>query len=1039
MSKKPKGFVWSRKNGNIYIGWKCGDKSYSAQQFRYRANKSKKWNKKSVRGGTRSATLPYPFSNYYPNGKKVTSVSVKIRGKKGGKWSGWTSQTKKLSVPHKPTLEAALDDTLTNVTKFTWNTQVSQTDWRPFTNVLWQAVLLRESDITDTKEVEKLFATSAQDDENVLDRQENTGTAGDFKEITEDNNLLAGASYTRWFRVCSRGLAGASSWVYEKHVYARPNKAEIIPKETTAVQGASTIECLVKWKAEATPSHPIDQTTVQYLIAMPGEGMSFPSGTQMETANISADTEEKDAARFIIRDVLGDDECLFFAVNTLHDSNETPSDAYLALVGKLTKPDTLSYQTDNTAHTITITDVNNASEVSDSKLAIIYKSGSKPDEEVVVGIIPHGSSAPLETPVVCPDWSEETSFTIGVRAFVGTAVKNENIIGYSVDPQMVSDTYWVGGSVPVAPSEVVVDSSKIVGTAKVKWDWAWSDATYAQLSWTDHEDAWESTDEPEIYTVPKSRATQWNIAGLETGKEWHIAVRLANGNPETDEVIFSPWSTPVSITLDADAAVVMPTFMLSANAITKDGQLTGSWVYTASDNSEQVYAGIHEATISGNVIQYSEQAIAHAESEQEVAIDIESLGWDYGEVHNLAVQIKSASGKTSEWSNIASVTVAPSIEAHILSTTLITKPLVVDDEEEEVTDTFLCLDRLPLTITTSGGGDGVTSTLVIERTQDYEMDRPDESVVDGFNGEAVYINTEAESTITINREDLIGRLDDGATYKITLTMQDEYGQVASDTVDEFKVSWNHQAIALDEDSAIIAIDQTQGIARIIPVAPDGLSEGDTCDIYRLSADKPELIYEGAEFDTENGYVDPYPAIGDSGGYRLVYVTMYGDYIVGENDAPSWHDFKPSGAADEDYTTIDKFDTEYTIIDFDGNQLRLLYNIDTSDSWEKDIQETSYMGGSVVIDWNKAVKRSGTINGIILTVTDQEEIELLRRLAVYTGQCHVRTQSGSSYSANVNVSEDHEHEKYGTMASFSMSITRTDSQDMDGVTYEEWIQ
>lgn len=1093
MSKKPKGITWARKNGNIYVGWKHGESGYTAQQFQYKLNKGS-WHTKSVSRGAKKTTIELSYSNYYPNGGKVDKITVRIRGKKGGKWSGWESKSHKLSTPKKPTLTATLDDTLTNQSTFAWITEYSDIDWHPFTNVAWQSILLKESDITDTEKLAKLFDPSAQDGETNLDRQTGTGTASDSEDIAEDTNLLADNSYTRWFRVQSRGLAGASGWAYEKHVYATPYKAEIIPENTNAEQGVATIDCRVGWKAEATPSHPIDQTIVKYLITPPAENMSFPAGTDMQEVNVSADTKEEDAARFIVEGVLQEDDCLFFAVDTLHDKNKTPGDAYLALVGKLAKPSTLSYQTDNTAHTITITDISNDSEVVDSKLAIIYKSGSEPDKELVVGIVPHGSSSPLVSPVVCPDWSNETSFTIGVRAFVGDHIKNKKTvivneqevqvddIGYTITPRMVSETYWVGGSVPVSPQNVLVDPTTVVGTARVVWDWAWEDATHAQLSWTDHADAWESTDEPEIYTVPRSRATKWNIANLDTGKTWYVAVRLANGNPETDEVIFSPWSTPVSITLTADSAVAMPTFTLSANAITRDEQLVASWVYTANDGSEQVYAAVHEAVVSGDETTYSETPIAHAETEQETVIDISSLGWDYGETHYLAVQIKSASGKVSEWSNVASVTIAPKLEASITSTSLVGKQLTVDDAEQ-TTDTFLCLDQLPLTVNVSGNGDGVTTTLIIKRYGDYEVERPDESQMDGFDGETIYVySPDSGSQFVVNLSDLIGRLDDGAWYSIKLLMQDGYGQTTAQfytpvqtttgmnplergwyentefgyvlTTDtepvsgktyyakmdslNFKVSWEHQAIPLDANSADITIDQNQMIATIIPIAPTGIGENDTCDIYRLSADKPELLYKGAEFDTQYGYVDPYPTIGVSGGYRLVFITEYGDYIIGDSEAPSWHDFKASGASDEDFTLIDKLDTEYTIIDFDGNQLMLKYNIDTTDAWEKDAQATTYMGGSITIDHNKAVKRSGTINGIILTVTDQEEIEMLRRLAVYTGLCHVRTQSGSSYTASISVTEDHDHEKYGKMASFTMSITKSDPNEPDGLTYAEWI-
>ena len=63
---------------------------------------------------------------------------------------------------------------------------------------------------------------------------------------------------------------------------------------------------------------------------------------------------------------------------------------------------------------------------------------------------------------------------------------------------------------------------------------------------------------------------------------------------------------------------------------------------------------------------------------------------------------------------------------------------------------------------------------------------------------------------------------------------------------------------------------------------------------------------------------------------------------------------------------------------------------------------------------------------------------MRRLAIYAGVCHVRTPDGSSFSANINVTEDREEKKINMIASFTLEITRIDSEGFDGMTYDEWI-
>lgn len=1936
MSKKPTGITISRKDGKYTIKWKCGDKNYrDGQQFEYRLNGGK-WHSKSIGTGARSKVLSFDLDDYYPNKnkngktikKKLKSVGVRIRGKaKDGKWSGWESKTYHNGIPSIPSLDVALDDELTNKCKFTWRLTTSATDNAPFENVQWETMLVKDCDITEGKELDW--------NAEALGYETGTGSASSSKTITEETELLADGSYTRWFRVRSRGAGGRSKWRYGKHIYSRPYQTQIKDAVVTA-SNAEGLTCYVTWIADSKASHPIDSTTVQYLITVPTEGLTCPSGAQWNDANVSADTNESDAAKFSIDDVIDKDNCLFVRVNTIHDSNITYGIPKLAEggVGALKNPTDLVYQTDNDDHTLTSVTVDNNSEVPDAHIAIVYRPGSDVDNEVVVGIILHDAVQPLVLPVQCPDWSQESEFSIGAYAFVGTYTPKTDAVGYDLsDVKMQSGTTWVGGAIPIAPSVVNVKPSESTGTVTVEWDWTWSDATRAQLSWTDHRDAWESTDEPQIYTINKSRPVKWNISGLEAGVKWWIAVRLVKGDPDGDDAIFGPWSEPVDITLSSVPNV--PLLSVYPAVVTQDGEFTASWGFESTDGTGQKNAEICEAeeTAPGvwrhgvyrlskdtSVLVVDEEGTEHFNDKsyyektgdydyekidnvplnsnpadngwyefrqsivttnvaQEVAIKVSDLEWETGKTYNICVRVTSELDRTTDWSNPASIVVAEPVTCGITDTSLVykdvevnpryfagdevnfdtempedvvklqtniepiqdgtpwnattaditpynfrkvpsvghsinseydkivggtvawnqlannfqnrdalgliitannangsihisgtatatnslyfrtdfvvhaghkyflrgskgngwlgltntairdtgngaiipynteftrlqmiygftegdvidetlypqiidltalfgnttiadyiysleqstagagvawlkehfpkmfnsgyiaydagtlksveglqshdtvgfnlwdeevdlgildsdgsilassnrlvsknfipiiegqtyymtkysvsskgrgafydadynlvkylsnfpegnlsvwtftvpsgaayvkfclppgygttynndiciniskttgtpkngdyvayvkhtyaldsdlvlrgipkldasnnlyydgdtyasdgsvtrkygirdlgsmnwsqytdssgnypnlyqtaglrgliknasspttpmanmlctkyypisgsgvvgwggsaamavnqggtlyisdpaysdaasfktamsgvylvyelatpttetadpyTNPQVVDADgtEEYVTtsivpvghetyyadiypisgydevnatikgknlvdwiiteQTFetsyngfgqgkwqdkmpisnswygktitysayikaglngsqrvrvwfykdgvyvpsfingsaisanqsgisyaiiaipddgsvneiafglavsgstasnpqvelgssatdyepygnetytaefedtvyggtvdlvsgvltvdraifegqdvtwtassstvgrfirtmpealamlvgklatsshfptatnslattkgvyvnstrqllvtqdnittiadwnvflqtcessgnpvqftvplatpqeiqltpqqiqtlvgenyvsadagsieirisesfrnaLVLDKMspenPFEIEISGGGDNITTTVAIERTDDYLMDRPDETQFDGFNEETVYLDSDLSiETVTINQgdEELIGRLDDGAPYKIVVTNQDVYGQMAKDEL-EFEVSWEHQARVPD---ATCVIDDENLVAVLTPVAPLGTLEGDTCDIYRLSADRPELIVKDAEFGTE--YVDPYPTIGEFGGHRFVFKTFNGDYITPDNNI-AWTD---TGADEGDLLEIDR-----TIIDFDGKQLLLYYNVDVGHEWEKDFQETKYLGGSVQGDWNAAVSRSGSVSATMITITDQEQIRLLRELAVYTKPCHVRTKDGSSFTANVQVSEDREHEDYDKIASFSMEVTRIDPETLDGMTYEQWSE
>ena len=129
-------------------------------------------------------------------------------------------------------------------------------------------------------------------------------------------------------------------------------------------------------------------------------------------------------------------------------------------------------------------------------------------------------------------------------------------------------------------------------------------------------------------------------------------------------------------------------------------------------------------------------------------------------------------------------------------------------------------------------------------------------------------------------------------------------------------------------------------------------------------------------------------------------------------------------------------SDYAIIDFGTGRVYLEYELGISHSWKKDFTETKYLGGSVQGDWNPAVSRNGTIS-TVMTTDDMDTIEEMRRLAVYAGICHVRTPDGSSYAADVQVSEAQKQATGHNIVEFSLTITRVDVETLDGMTYAEW--
>ena len=1007
-TKKPTGLSLTRNGNKFVLTWKKGEASshtISDQQYQRRVNyetasgtaKSQSWTSQSITATATKESTAVTWSDWYPTTKKkMTSLTARVRARRAPyvygsmnivveDWSDWSSKSYDIDPPLKPSASTSLDSVLWNKCVYSWSYSDDNPIHRPFADIQYQSILVKDCTETDGSKLK--WSTS-----NVDWKTGTTGSTGSIT-ITEDTSLISGKSYTRWVRVRARGAGGPSAWVYRKHVFAYPNKAVI--SKATVKEVSSGTNIYLKWTAQANAARPIDQTTVQYLTVTPLSNLACPPGQTWTDALVQGDTSGTDAASFTQSISITDDEVLFVRVNTQHDDQLiTEGTPKLVKVGRLADPDNLSVTYNSGTYQATI-DADNNSSVPDSFLAVKYTTEDNPTG-FIVGIIPHNQTT--TGTIQCPAYTGTIDF--GVYAVQGTytlKTRADGVTQYVVKSNMTSDIVWDGGTIPAAPtlSGERVDTE----TVRLTWDWSWSDATGAELSWSDHADAWESTDEPDKYEVTSIYSSAWNVTGLDEGKIWYFRIRLFKDDT------FGDYSDIVSVNLSS--APLIPSLELSQPIITDEGSVTASWTYLSTDGTAQALAEIVEATLSGGVWTYSDP-IAQVETAQHVTLEAAANGWTSGYIYNIAVRTTSASGQKSAYSDPVPVTIA---DALTISVTTNLSTVTLDG------DSVNGLTSLPLTVTVTGAGAGGITTVSIERLLSYFMDRPDESIFNGYAGETVALVSQVgEATISLDRAILLSSLDDGAWYKLICTIEDGFGQSLTEET-QFMVAWSHQAEA---PTATIIIDRDDRSAQITVDTPSGAVLGDTADIYRLSADKPELIVEGADYATT--YVDPYPTIREFGGYRIVMITKDGDYIDA-NNVPAWTDY------------MVPLDVPFSIINFGGESVELLLNQNISSSWTKDFKETQYLGGSVQGDWNKAVSRTGTVSSYMVRVKDNDTIRSLRRLAVYPGICHVRTIDGSSYAADVQVSEDHDFDTFGT--AFSLKITRVDPEGLDGILLTDW--
>lgn len=1028
-TKKPSGLTIKR-NGTVFtLTWKRGAKDHNdGQEVQYRIGPKNAWTKLTVAKTATTATVTSGSIKY---------LQFRVRGKmKKLSWSAWVAST--AWQAYAPQIKAApsYENVSVNSGTFKWEVSKSNTDNYPYTKTQVQTCAVRKTGAPTATEWGAIHEYT---------------TASRSETITENTETIAAGNIMRWYRIRAIGVGGATPWKAVRHAYGTPNSAVL--KSAKAVTNGSVSRITAVWGDVYNVLSPIDNVILQYAIATPTDADMTPPSSGWSDAMEVTPNGPDDTVVVNVTDVVGTDECMWVRIKSWHDddSNAAYSEELLAQVGTLAAP-TISAVPDTTTGDVAIT-ITEETDCTAACTAIFYRDADDPSNDQIVAILPRGTTT---TSINVPDIIGKTSTCFGAYAFVGTYT------GLIIDdPQMKSAIVIDSDIAAVSPTDVTISEGPREGTVRIGWSWTWSDATKAELSWSENADAWESTKEPSSYTVQNRRALSWVIADLDVGQRWYFRVRLIDGSGEDD--VIGPWSDIVSY--DLSSVPDRPVLTLSKAVINEGEAVTGRWAYSSADDVTQAYAEICLVTFDTNHDPVYGDVIAHTDAGTSMEIDQD---WQTGATYYLAVRTTASSGIQSTWSEPVSLYVADPVTVSIspaegllvycgykdtitqgLQGSIVTgqryenyrsglmdatsqNPIrytTVNGTTTTVSEIYphnsdpgrvVVMRELPLTVTVLGAGTSGTTVLSIVRGADYHIDRPDDTVFDGFEGETIATYTQmGEDPITITVDDLIGHLDDGASYILRATVIDEYGQTVADEIG-FEVNWTHKAVI---PGVSVVMDKHQRIAKITPLAVTGILQSDTCDIYRLSADQPELIYRGAAFGET--YVDPYPAFGDFCGHRLVTRTANGDYATAEGIG--WYD--------AGYDDGDALEDKKLVIDVNGDQIELPYNIELSNTWHKDFQRTSYLGGSVQGDWNPAVTRDLSARTVVLRGRDLDKILQMRDLAGYAGLAHVRTPDGSSMACDIQIRENMDYKS--KRVSYSLTIQAVDPEAPEGMTLEEW--
>ena len=556
-------------------------------------------------------------------------------------------------------------------------------------------------------------------------------------------------------------------------------------------------------------------------------------------------------------------------------------------------------------------------------------------------------------------------------------------------------------------------------TTSVSMRLAWNndDSTTTEVSWSTHEDAWESTETPEIFQLTWEDSTpetgyghsaNLTIRGLEEGVP--VFVRARRSISEGDLVTHSPWCFPAKELLPVIPSSTPAGPVLNAPSVVARGSGIGlTWTFVGDKQTAwQIMSGTGSSlkeVASGN----------DAASSCTIPAEV------YGEDATIRLRVRVTSGGDWTESEVSTVAIADAPDVAIdVTDTLTAQPLSI--RLTTTTPSASCVVRVssdgtvtngPLGTSVQAEGDivwaGVVNAsdwteVVTEGSDDTEPSAGDDtepSVGDdtepstGDDTEPSGDDTEPSGDETPQEEEeevtqyeatvtLPSEVDfrEGATYNVEATSTDPTTGLSSETaIASFTIEWAHQAVCPSTESTI-AVDAELMQATITPVAPDNAEQTDVCDVYRVTADGPYLIAQDLPFG--NSIVDrfaPYSKTGENLAYRLCTRTVDGD--------------------------IDFMDLEYVLkgkglrIDFGTSSVTLPFNLTLSDSFSKGFEAREHMDGSIAGYWDAGVSRTASLStDLMFTSQDQEAV--VRQLAKYVGPCFVRTQGGVAYEADVEV-------------------------------------
>lgn len=589
---------------------------------------------------------------------------------------------------------------------------------------------------------------------------------------------------------------------------------------------------------------------------------------------------------------------------------------------------------------------------------------------------------------------------------------------------------------PIAPDSITqLNAKKIVeqGVTSygvfVEWTPVEVAKTYT-IQWTTNPEYFD--DAPELVnsqTTEEGSGPKILLTNIDLGHTYYF--RVGSNNDKGSSLTWTPIR---SINLGSRPSA--PTTWSNVSSSVIGENLNLYWVHNATDGSLESYARLHLTLIDMTdpeaqplVIEKVIEKVNDPENPNTIStyvIDYDDPEYTFlteGFVIKWKAQTTGVGSEFSEWSTEREIKVYSKPE------------LLLDIKnryEESITDIFefpfyIYLKATPATQTP------ISYYLEITSNNMYETIDEVGNVKTVNIGDVVYkkfIDPE------INAWELLAYmtpgdidLQSGFSYTVKASVSMDSGLIASAEQD---FSTEFESSSYDIFADVIINKQTLE-ASIKPMANEWYYEND--EPHTRLAENCKLAVYRREYDgsfieiaseIQNGetvfVTDPHPSL-DYARYRVV-VRSDDNGTISFRDIPAVKVGEPSVVIQwaEKWTKFETSNNEEPVEPaWSGSMIRIPYNIDTSESNNKDVSLIEYVGRQHPVSYYGTQLGETSSWKVDIPAYDKETLYNIRRLSKWMGDVYVREPSGVGYWANINVSYSTTHKE--TIIPVSFDIKR----------------